>query len=88
MADETLKQKIRELLRHGAFNDPDDYVLVSDGADDNIHIVIVSPQFEGRRVLEREDMIWNELLGNLAPEEWGQISLSIGHSPEELKAFT
>ncbi|MBX6312123.1 MAG: hypothetical protein IRY99_04270 [Isosphaeraceae bacterium] len=87
MADEALKRKIYDLLRHGYFKDPDDYVYVSDGMGDNVHVVLVSPKLEGRRSKERDDLIWSELLKGLQPEEWGRVSLSIGYSPEELKAL-
>ncbi len=86
MADERLKKKIWEVLKQGYFKDPEDLVDVSDGPDDNIHVVIVSRKFDGRRMKEKNDLIWSDLLQNLAPEEWGKVSLSIGASPEEIKA--
>jgi acid stress-induced BolA-like protein IbaG/YrbA len=86
MADERLKKKIWEVLKQGYFKDPEDLVDVSDGPDDNIHVVIVSRKFDGRRMKEKNDLIWSDLIQNLAPEEWGKVSLSIGASPEEIKA--
>jgi hypothetical protein len=86
MADEQLRNKIREVLKHGYFKDPDDLVDVSDGPDDNIHVVVVSRKFDGRRMTEKNDLIWSDLLQNLQPDEWGKITLSIGASPEEIKA--
>ncbi len=62
-------------------------VDVSDGTDGNIHVVIVSRKFEGYHLKEKNEMIWRELMAHLSPEEWGRISLSIGVSPEEIKAF-
>ena len=59
---------------------------VSDGWDGNIHVVVVSRKFDGRRMKEKQDLIWSELVKGLTPEEWGQVSLSVGVSPEELKA--
>jgi hypothetical protein len=35
---------------------------------------------------EKHDLIWSELTQNLEAEEWNKISLSIGASPEEIKA--
>jgi len=32
------------------------------------------------------DLIWSVLVERLAPEEWGEVTLSIGTSPEEIKA--
>lgn len=86
MADDRLKQKIHDELKGAYFNDPDDLVDVSDGPDDSIHLVIVSRKFDGRRTKEKNDLIWSILTQRLAPEEWGLISLSVGASPEEIKA--
>ena len=87
MADVQLKDKIRDTLRGSVyFNGPDDLIDVSDGPEDSVHIVIVSRQFDGRRMKEKNDLIWSVLVQNLAPEEWGKISLSVGASPEEIKA--
>jgi acid stress-induced BolA-like protein IbaG/YrbA len=86
MADEQLKRKIHDVLKRGYFRDVDDLVDVSDGDEDNIHVVIVSRKFDRRRTREKEDVIWSELTNSLAPEEWGKVSLSVGASPEEIKA--
>lgn len=86
MADIHLKQKIHDVLKDTYFNDVDDLVDVSDGPDDSIHVVIVSRKFDGRRMKEKNDLIWSVLVQNLQPEEWGKVSLSVGTSPEEIKA--
>jgi len=86
MADVQLKQKIRDALRGGYFKDPDDLVDVSDGPDDSIHVVIVSRKFDGHRMKEKNDLIWSVLVQALRPDEWGKVSLSVGASPEEIKA--
>jgi len=87
MADEKLKQKIHDVLKRGYFSDSTDFVDVSDGFDNLIHIVVVSRKFDGCRMKEKEDLIWSELVQNLSPEEWGKISLSIGASPDDIKAL-
>ena len=88
MADIQSKLKVRNTLKNAYFNDPDDLVDVSDGPDDDsIHVVIVSRKFDGRRMREKNDMIWSVLTQKLSPEEWGKVSLSIGTSPEEIKAM-
>ncbi len=87
MASAELKQKIYQVFRKGYFHDPDDSVDVSDGWDDNVHVVIVSRKFDGKRMKEKHDLIWSELVQKLEPEEWGQVSLSVGVSPEEIKAM-
>jgi stress-induced morphogen len=86
MATAALKKKIAAVLRNGYFKDPSDFVDVSDGADDDVHIVIVSRKFDGKRTTEKRDLIWSELMEHLKPIEWSKISLSIGKSPEEIKA--
>ena len=86
MADETLKQEIHDVLKGGYFHDIDDMVDISDGPDDSIHVVVVSRKFDGRRMMEKHDLIWSELTQHLTPEKWGLVSLSIGVSPEEIKA--
>jgi hypothetical protein len=86
MADTFLKTRIRDVLKSGYFKGPDDLVDISDGPDDSVHIVVVSRKFDGRRMREKEDLIWSDLTKNLSPEEWGKVTLSIGASPEEIKA--
>ena len=86
MADQQLKRRIHDVLKDGYFNDIDDSVDISDGPDDSIHVVIVSRKFDGRRMKEKNDLIWSELTEYLLPEQWGLVSLSIGVSPEEIKA--
>ena len=86
MADKQLKKKIYEVLKQGYFSDPDDAVDVSDGPEDSIHLVIFSQKFSGRSLKEKHDLIWSELMQRLTADEWGKISLSIGASPEEIKA--
>jgi stress-induced morphogen len=86
MAEPELMQKIQEVLRSAYFKDPNDLVDVSQGPEDSIHIVVVSRKFDGRRMKEKNDLIWSILTQRLTPEEWGKVSLSIGSSPEEIKA--
>lgn len=86
MADEQLKQKVHDSLKQTYFKDLEDLVDVSDGPDDSIHVVIVSRKFDGRRMKEKNDLIWSILVQKLRPEEWGKVSLSVGTSPEEIKA--
>ncbi|MHC5540677.1 hypothetical protein ACYOEI_20860 [Singulisphaera rosea] len=87
MADVLLKQKIREVLKHGYFHDGEDFVDVSDGHDENVHVVVVSRKFEGKRLKAKQDLIWSDLFGNLTQDEWGLVTLSVGVSPEEIKAI-
>lgn len=89
MADPAFKAKIRDLLRSTYFNDPDDAVSVSDSEDveENVHVVVISPKFRGKRLGEKTDLILSQLTGSLRPEDWGRVSLSIGVTPEELKVI-
>ena len=86
MADSKLKRKIRKVLKDTYFKDPQDLVDVSDGPVDSIHVVVVSRKFDGHRMKEKNDLIWSVLVQKLGPEEWGKVSLSVGTSPEEIKA--
>ena len=87
MAYETLKQKIQNLLKTGYFNDTKDFVDVSDGAGDFIHVVVVSRKFNGHTMGGRGDIIWDELLKHLSDEEWGHVSLLVGAIPEEVQIW-
>jgi stress-induced morphogen len=86
MADTQLKQKIHDELKNAYFKGAEDLVDVSDGPEDSIHLVIVSRKLDGRRMKDKDDLIWSILVKNLQPDEWGKISLTIGTSPEEIKA--
>ncbi len=87
MAEQALKTRIHDALKQAYFNDSDDLVDVSDGDDDeSIHVVVVSRKFDGKHLKDKNDLIWSVLVQELKPEEWGRVSLSVGASPEEIKA--
>jgi len=86
MADNKLKRKIRKALKDSYFNDSQDLVDVSDGPEDSVHLVVVSRKFDGRRLKEKNDLIWSVLVDKLKPDEWGKVSLTVATSPEEIKA--
>lgn len=87
MACNMLKQKIQNLLKTGYFNDTKDFVDVSDGAGDFIHVVVVSRKFNGHTIIDRSDIIWDELLKHLSDKEWGHVSLLVGAIPEEVQIW-
>jgi len=87
MASEKFKKRIYDVLKSGYFRDSTDFIDVSDGFDALVHIVVVSRKFDGCRMKEKEDLIWSELFQNLSKEEWGKVSLSVGASPDEIKAL-
>lgn len=86
MANEQLKKKVHDVLKTGYFADIDDAVDVSEGPEDSLHLVIFSRKFNGKYLKEKNDLIWSELMQHLNKNEWGKVSLSIGVSPEEIKA--
>ncbi len=86
MAEQRLKSKIESVLRKAYFRDATDFVDVSDGADGEVHVIIVSRKFDGKRLKEKHDLIWGVLTAGLKPQEWQHITLSVGKSPDELKA--
>jgi acid stress-induced BolA-like protein IbaG/YrbA len=86
MTDKQLKKKVYDVLKTGYFSGSDDAIDVSNGPEDSLHLVIFSRKFEGKYLKEKNDLIWSELMQHLAPNEWGRVSLSIGVSPEEIKA--
>jgi len=86
MADQRLKTKIESVLRKAYFTDASDYVDVSFGDDGEVHVVVVSRKFDGMRLKQKHDLIWGALTAGLKPREWQQITLSIGKSPDEIKA--
>ena len=88
MADSQVKQRIHDALTKSYFGDPGDFVDVSDGyGGDSVELVIVSRKFDGKRMKEKNDLIWSCLTSNLAPEEWGHIRLTVGASPDEVKSL-
>lgn len=87
MPDTQLMQKIHDALKDAYFTDTDDSVDVSQGDEDNVHVVVVSRKFDGKRLSEKHDLIWSVLMQTLTSEEWGKVSLSVGISPEEIKSF-
>lgn len=86
MADQLLKQRIHDVLKEFYFTSIDDSVDVSDGDGDCIHVVIVSRKFDGKRMKEKDDMIWSALTEQLDKDQLRYISLTVGASPEEIKA--
>ncbi len=86
MTQQQLKQKLRSLLKSTYFDDPEDWVYVSDGDEEDVHVVVVSTKFRGTRLREKQGLIWSVLTQNLPPAEWGRVTLSKGLSPEDVEA--
>lgn len=87
MALANVKERIFDVLKQGYFNGASDLVDISDGPDGDVHVVVVSRKLDGKRMKETHDLIWDSLTQNLSPDEWGQVSLTIGVSPEQVKAY-
>lgn len=87
MAETNLKTLIKETLKQEAFGDVEDLVDVSDGPDDEIHVVVITRKFDDLEPQERSDLIWDVLQKDLDSRLWSRISLAVGASPEEVKAI-
>lgn len=79
-----MKKKIKDILRKRF---PEEAAIdVSDGYKNNIHIVVVSMEFEGLGEKEKQDLLWNAIdQSDLSEEEKLRISLIVPYSPRELK---
>lgn len=88
MACETFKREIYNVLKEGYFGDKNDFVDVSDGYDDLVHVVVVSRKFNGdSTIIKRGDIIGQELLKHFPDGEWGDVSLTVGRLPEEVRLW-
>ena len=86
MAEQTIKERVAGALRHTLFNQPDDYVAVTDGDGDLLHVLVVSPKIGGKGASEKRDLIWGELVGRLTQPEWSRVSLLVAKTPDEVMA--
>lgn len=78
-----LKTKIEQILQQ-AF--PGETVDVSDGYQENVHIVVVSRKFTGLSEKEKQEMLWGVIdNSDLADAEKLSISLLVPYSPGDLK---
>lgn len=88
MACAMLKREIYNVLKDGYFDHEDDFVDVSDGYDDLVHVVVVSRKFNGTgSMLKRGGIIWDPLFNQLSNDEWGRVSLTVGRPPEEVRLW-
>jgi stress-induced morphogen len=86
MAKKKEKQQIYDLLKDEFFSTADDFVDVSDGPEDSIHLVLVSRKFDGKRLRIKHEMISDFLRARLPEDIYQKISLTICRSPDEIKA--
>jgi acid stress-induced BolA-like protein IbaG/YrbA len=82
-ADPQLKKKIETILR-ARF--PGETVDVSDGHGDNIHVIVVSRQFDGIGEKAKQDLLWCTIDdSDISDAEKVKISLILPYSPGDLK---
>ena len=73
---------------HSAFREefPTDTVDISDGYQENIHVLVVSRRFDGMSEAEKQDVMWGVIdAADLGAAEKALISLVMPLSPEEIK---
>jgi stress-induced morphogen len=79
----TLKRVLENAFRREF---PHDTVDISDGYQDNIHIVVVSRRFDGMEEQHKQDMMWGIVdRTDLTDDEKGLISLMMPVSPAQIK---
>jgi acid stress-induced BolA-like protein IbaG/YrbA len=84
-ASPKLKSKIEHALRL-RFPNQGETVDVSDGSGDNVHVVVVSRQFDQMGEKSKQDLLWEAIdKSTLTDEEKVRISLILPYSPDDLK---
>lgn len=78
------KKKIRDLLKSVYFDDSDDLVEVSDGDANDLYLRVVSRKFKGMGLRKKNDLVWDILTQRLPPEDWGEISMTVAITPDEV----
>ncbi len=78
-----MKNKLEQVFR---LRFPHDTVDISDGYQSNLHVLIVSRQFDNLTATQRQDLLWDILdESSLTREEKQALSLLMPVSPSELK---
>ena len=80
---EQIKKVVRAAFRRRF---PEDTVDISDGYQDNIHVLVVSREFDEMHERQKQDLMWRVIDGtDLSDDEKGLISLVYPVSPAEIK---
>lgn len=81
------REKIKEVLRQSLRKEfPDDTVDVSDGYQENIHVLVVSRRFDKMSEQEKQDLLWGIIdRTDLKDDEKKLVSLVYPVSPAEIK---
>ena len=89
MACETFKREIYNVLKEGYFGDKNDFVDVSDGYDDLVHVVVVSRKFNWGQHddKKRRHHRARTFIKHFPDGEWGYVSLTVGRLPEEVRLW-
>lgn len=77
-----LKKRIEKRLRED-FNKNNDIVTISVSPLRRIHIVVVSKQFAGLDLEERDEKVWPVLETNLKPDQLQRIAMCMLLTPQE-----
>ena len=81
MAEQMFKNRVTQVFK-AEF--PEDYVDVSDGHHDNVHVIVVSRKLDGLAESEKLELLWSVAERGLDGDAT-RISLLLGYSPNELK---
>ena len=84
---DALRRRIYDGLKRGRFGSPDDLVDVSQGDEGMVHVVVVSRKFDDMRYQDKEDLLWRELESQVDEQDRRHVTLLVGVSPEEVKAY-
>ncbi len=83
-ANPETKKKIEEVLRHHFQENA--YIDVSDGYQDNIHVIVVSNELDEKSEREKQEILWDLIDDAELPEsEKTKISLILPLSRSNLK---
>lgn len=78
-----LKQALEKVFRQRF---PDDTVDISDGYKGNVHVLVVSRNFDGLGDRQRYAMLWRIVeSAGLTKAQEAKVSLLMGVSPSEIK---
>lgn len=84
-ASPELKTRIERALRT-QFPKQGETVDVSDGVGDNVHVVVVSRQFDRMKEKSKQDLLWGAIdRSDLTDAEKVKISMILPYSPDDLK---
>jgi len=86
LAKQSREQAKRTIAQAFRAEFPTDTVDVSDGYQDNLHVVVVSRRFDGLSESDKQDLVWQLIdESDLTEDGKSLISLVMPLSPSELK---